>query len=241
MSDQKSTDAKKGLALRPPTPEEIAQAKLPARYEAARTAIAECERIDELKDLADRQMALAAYARQAKDDSLRLLALRIQARAERRCGQLLKQIPSGSPSNLAQHRQDGAVPSVTRTGAASEAGLSERQRKTALRVANVPEAEFERAIESPSPPTVTQLAERGKISRANPAPAPVAIAAPSDVAEAQSALAAFAEFCAEHDAARISALLPRADARAVREHIARIDDWLGRFLEGLSTSRGAAA
>lgn len=34
--------------------------------------------------------------------------------------------------------QDGAVPKLTRTQAATAAGLSERQRKTAIRVANVP-------------------------------------------------------------------------------------------------------
>ncbi len=38
--------------------------------------------------------------------------------------------------------QDGAVPSISRTSAAEDAGLSERQRKTALRVANVPKEEF---------------------------------------------------------------------------------------------------
>ena len=50
---------------------------------------------------------------------------------------------------------------MTRTQAAIDAGLSERQRKTALRVAAVPAAEFETAIEGANPPTVTALAERG--------------------------------------------------------------------------------
>src|SRR4029077_1414514 len=60
-------------------------ARLPATYEEARAAIAECERIDECKGWSDRAAALASYARQAKDDSLRVMAVRIQARAERRC------------------------------------------------------------------------------------------------------------------------------------------------------------
>ena len=59
-------------------------AQLPQRYEAARSAIAECERIDECKDWSDKAAAMASYARQAKDDSLRVMAVRIQARAERR-------------------------------------------------------------------------------------------------------------------------------------------------------------
>jgi len=57
------------------------------------------------------------------------MADRIQARAIRRCGELLRQIESASKSNLVQNRQEGARPSVTRTEAATQAGLSEHQRK----------------------------------------------------------------------------------------------------------------
>jgi hypothetical protein len=39
--------------------------------------------------------------------------------------------------------------------------MSERQRKTALRIANVPREEFEALVESDDPPTITELAERG--------------------------------------------------------------------------------
>ena len=46
--------------------------------------------------------------------------------------------------------------------AAREAGLSRHQMRQALRVARIPEAEFEALIESKGVPTVTQLAERGK-------------------------------------------------------------------------------
>jgi len=48
---------------------------------------------------------------------------------------LLRQIEPARGAN--QNIQDGTVPKVTRESAATEAGLSERQRKTALRVAAV--------------------------------------------------------------------------------------------------------
>jgi hypothetical protein len=55
----------------------------------------------------------------------------------------------------------GTVPS-SETAAADAVGMSERQRKTAVRVANVPEADFEEQVESDTPPTVTKLAQQGK-------------------------------------------------------------------------------
>jgi hypothetical protein len=88
------------------------------------------------------------------------MADRIQARAIRRCGELLKEIEPAKNQHDANARV-GSVPS-SRTQAATDAGMSERQRKTALRVANVPSEEFEQAVESDNLPTVTALAERGK-------------------------------------------------------------------------------
>lgn len=74
------------------------------------------------------------------------MADRIQARAIRRCGELLKQIESGQGSkNQYTVLHDAADKKQTRSEVAKDAGLSERQKVTALRVANVPQPEFERA------------------------------------------------------------------------------------------------
>ncbi|HEV2187278.1 MAG TPA: hypothetical protein VGR70_08715, partial [Stellaceae bacterium] len=72
---------------------DIASAKLPATYERAKTAIAACWRIDEVKDWGDKAAALGTYARMAADEELEKLAMRIRARAIRRVGELLEQIP----------------------------------------------------------------------------------------------------------------------------------------------------
>jgi hypothetical protein len=145
----------------------IRHAKLPAIYEAAKTAIAECAQIDECKDWADKAEALASYARQADDDSLRRMADRIQGRAVRRCGELIREIAPRDGTDGRPKKGNGGV-TLNRDEVAEDAGLSLRQKRTALRVANVPEAEFEELIESEDPPTVTQLAEYGK----KPAPPP---------------------------------------------------------------------
>jgi hypothetical protein len=43
--------------------------------------------------------------------------------------------------------------------------MSERKIKTAVRVANVPQEQFEHEVESERPPTVTRFAEMGKKPR----------------------------------------------------------------------------
>jgi hypothetical protein len=108
--------------------------------------------------------ALASYARQAHDETMLKLAMRIQARAMQRVGELLKEIEPSRGAN--QNIGAGARPKVTRTQAATDTGLSAHQRKTALRVAGIPPDEFEAAIESDKPPTETREGASPQLNRA---------------------------------------------------------------------------
>jgi hypothetical protein len=137
-----------------------AGADLPAGYADAIKALAECDRIDECQDWADRAAALASYARQAKDETLLNYATRIKARASRRCGELAKQIEPKRGAN--QNIEADGRPKVGRLAEANGAGLSVHQLKQSISVANVPSEDFERQVESETPPTVTALADQGR-------------------------------------------------------------------------------
>ena len=203
---------------------------MPATYLAASKAIAECSRVDECKSWSDKAAALASYARQAKDLSLRVMAERIHARAVRRCGELLRQVPSGQGSkNQYGEVRDGTV---TRRGAAREAGLSERQKVTALRVASVPGAEFEAPLERESPPTVTQLAELGKEIRA-PQRLSIPRPDPLQAARARRMFLSIRDFCHQNDPAELAASFTKQDEELLRSFVTFLDAWLDKFRSNL--------
>ena len=130
-------------------------------YEAANYALGKCERVDECKDWADKSMALAAYAKQANDEALLNCARRIQCRSTRRMGELLVQIEPGHGAN--QNIRNTGGPNVeTRKSVADKAGIKERQRKTSIRVAKMPEADFETQVEAEKAPTVSGLVREAK-------------------------------------------------------------------------------
>lgn len=146
----------------------IKDAKLPRSYERARQALAKCEEIDECKGWADRYAAMASYAKQADDKTLERMALKIRGRAVRRCGELLEEIEPREVGRPAKNKE-GAQP-ISRAEAAAGAGLSPHQAKQALRVAAIPEEDFEAVIESEDPPTVEKLAKAGGEYRKAAAP-----------------------------------------------------------------------
>jgi hypothetical protein len=205
-------------------------ARLPATYEAAKHALSECSRIDECKDWADKAQALASYAKQAKDATLHNMALRIQSRAMRRAGELLKQIEPAYGARTDLQPQDGGDPRLTRESAGAHAGLSERQRKTALRVANVPEPVFMAAVESPIPPTTAELAVMGTAQR--PAPTvPPPVPDHGGAATAQTLMRDFSAFCGTHDPVAVAA--GATDPDLMRGFVESVDRWLDRFVTHL--------
>lgn len=136
------------------------EAQFPQVYAAASQQLATCARVDECKDWSDKAAALASYGKQANNLELENMAKRIRARAVRRMGELLKEIEPSKGGYHKNYARDGADPSTqTRKQAARDAGISERQQKQALKLADVPEQEFEKAIEQERPATITSMVE----------------------------------------------------------------------------------
>jgi hypothetical protein len=210
-------------------------ATLPVKYEAAKLALSECNRIDECKDWADKAMALGSYAKQAADKEMEKTAMRIRARAIRRCGELLKEIEKAQGAN--QNIRDGEGPKVqTRKTAATEAGMSERNAKTAIRVANVNGESFESQVESAQPPTITKLAEQGK-GKAVGIPHYVQLGMTKKAFQAGmhfgGALAEFAKRTKEFDPQDVVDGSTAEDRIELRRNIETIDNYLDKIMAKL--------
>lgn len=209
----------------------IASARLPVAYEAARTALANCASIDECQDWANKADALASYAKQADDNTLRRHAERIQARAVRRCGELLKQFDGRGGDRSKNDATVNFAP--TQKQAADDAGLSERQRVTAVRVANVPEPDFEAAVDSEAPPTVSKLADMGRVPRETkpePAPAPPGFVRATELI---GTVKDFAKFCRHNDPSVMAGAVYPHEVAQMRRDVSIIDAWMDRFIINL--------
>lgn len=209
-------------------PVRTSDAPLPQMYEAARVALANCTEVDECQDWADKAAALASYARQADDDTLLNHARRIQGRAVRRAGELLKQFDARGDNKKMESALDGTSFPPTQRQVAESAGLSKKQQVTAVRVANVPAEEFEAAVESPKPPTVTSLAERGK--RVLHAPKPAGF---NEAIHTLAAMRRFLDKCREHEPELIAGAVADHEVAEARANVTEIDRWMDRFIVNL--------
>jgi hypothetical protein len=112
------------------------------RYEAARHALAEAHRIDEVKDIRDKAEAMAAYARQAKDTELIQYATEIKVRAERRCGELLAQ----TAKNTGVRVSGRMVVERSDRHTLAEMGITKDQSSRYQQLAAMPDEHFETAV-----------------------------------------------------------------------------------------------
>lgn len=148
-----------------------------ALYDRMCSAIAECVRVDEAKDIRDKALALEAYYRQARNLDAEREAANVRLRAERRVGELLKELARATPEEAGAQGGRGNIksPSTDETSfvsisemarsrgpspyaaALSEQGMSRQQANRYQTLASIPQADFDRALSGPEKPTTSGI------------------------------------------------------------------------------------
>ncbi len=142
-------------------------------HNAMRLAIDNCHKVDELADLHNKALALELYAKQARDTDAERKACEIRLRAERKAGDLFKDMARTPPQKASPTGRAGkaetpeavAGDSSEYRTALESSGVTERTAQRWQELASVPVEQFEDALRAPDKPTTT-----GIISKAKAAP-----------------------------------------------------------------------
>jgi hypothetical protein len=206
------------------TQHQIDKARFPALYQAARKALQECARLDEVKEQANKWDALAMYAKQSQNKDLLDLARRIQLRAERRIGEILKTIPDQAGAGRAAH-------GPSRWSEAKKAGLASDTTRRALAFAGMPEGAFEALLEEEEVPSPRKVFEKISINLPKRIPRTRTV----DRRVVMRTFREFDEFMKSHPVADIAATLTPPDAReamiAISKRLVERLRFLGAALE----------
>jgi len=139
-------------------------AKALIKYDAMIRAISAAYKVDEVKDIRDKAIALEMYSRQARNTEAERRACEIRLRAERKAGQLSAKLDkaAGRPSKII-----GTVPKISKAQQLRKAGVSRDQARQWEKLAAVPDRQFEAALSDG-----TRMPTTGGIIKENKTPKP---------------------------------------------------------------------
>ena len=136
-------------------------------YENARQALTAAVDVDEVKGILDISIAMAVYAKQAKDEDLIAKATEIRKRAERRLGEMIEAQKKTVGLAKAWSAEENRVVEdpISKTPTLEEAGIDKHLADRARKAAKMPEDKFEAEIQKASTMAVAAAGGNREIIR----------------------------------------------------------------------------
>jgi hypothetical protein len=208
------------------------------KYDAARQALAKAHRVDEVRGVRDRAVALAAYARQAKDDDMIRWATEIKIRAERRVGELLRDLAaSGARETRGGDRMPKKAKSSTNDFASAPTlkslGVTKDDSSLWQKLAAIPEPEFEQRLAAAAQEKTTLTTRKVLTMAATPAPRREHVNGSPRVEDADAVEQIVDAFYFR--VVRVFKSWPESSQRACIDQLRRLTD----YLEGMAAQDGA--
>jgi len=130
--------------MQQPAPAMAASGSALVKYDAACRALADAKTFDEVRAISEEMEHVKLYGRRVKDRDLIAEATEVQTRAERRLGELL--LEAEKRGWIGRGRPKENVPNSEHF-TLEEAGIDRKLSSRAQQLAEVPQAEFEQAVE----------------------------------------------------------------------------------------------
>jgi hypothetical protein len=118
-------------------------------------AIDECHSVDEAMEIRNKAVALAAYAHEALNRDNKRKCIEVRLRADRKAGQLLKELAS----NGSRRSGHGDQKSESRhaTPKLADYGLNQDQSSNFQKLPDIPKERFEEELKKPGIPSTEQI------------------------------------------------------------------------------------
>jgi hypothetical protein len=200
-------------------------------------ALAEAQRVEEVKDIRDKAAAMEEYARQAKNTELIERAVDTRFRAERRAGEILAGMKARGERDDGKGNRNPTLKSQAATPKLADLGITKSESSKWQQLAALELEEFEIQVEQGKKRALAAIDRTAKLARAKACAAGHSNPNAAVHAYPNKVLTAIKILCAEPSVENVAAALARGQQDIASADLARAVAFLQSVQNALCTAK----